>query len=78
MTESKKHSLKSVALTIQQHKNEVLHKQLRNSQVNKCNQQWNHLKKWKEKETKAWWKMKTSEEIVMKNPKGFSQKNKSF
>ena len=61
MTESKKHSLKSVALTIQQHKNEVLHKQLRNSEVNKCNQQSNHLKKWKHEEKwkhlkKQWWK----------------------
>ena len=40
MTESKKSSLKSVALAVQQlqHKNEVPNKKW--SEVNKCNQQW--------------------------------------
>ena len=48
--ESKKNSLKSVALAVkQQHKNEVPNKE--QSELNKCNQQWKHPKIFEEKKT---------------------------
>ena len=48
MPESKKHSLKSVALA----ENNTKLKYLTNSEVNKCNQQWEHMKT--SEEMKTW------------------------
>ena len=67
MLKSRKISLKSVALAVQQHKNKVLDKV---GDIKKCNQQWKHPKnsdkEWKKKKQKQkknkkpqkrqWWK----------------------
>ena len=53
MLKSRKISLKSVALAVQQHKNKVLEKV---GDIKKCNQQWKHPKnsdkEWKKKKQK--------------------------
>ena len=61
MLKSRKISLKSVALAVQQHKNKVLDKV---GDIKKCNQQWKHPKN-SDKE----WKKKNKNKKKTKNPR---------
>ena len=74
MLKSRKISLKSVALAVQQHKNKVLDKV---GDIKKCNQQWKHPKnsdkEWKKK-TKTKKKQKTPEKTMVKSSERFSWK----
>ena len=76
MLKSRKISLKSVALAVQQHKNKVLDKV---GDIKKCNQQWKHPKnsdkEWKKK-TKTKKKQKTPEKTMVKSSERFSWKKK--
>ena len=75
MPESKKSSLKSVALAVQQLKIKYLTKEqqkavrVKKADMKKCNQQWKHPKN---NGNIQWWKTKTPEKTVMKNPKKLS------
>ena len=74
MLKSRKISLKSVALAVQQHKNKVLDKV---GDIKKCNQQWKHPKnsdkEWKKK-TKTKKKKKPQKRQRWKALKGSPEK----